>query len=136
MSAMDRKPSVFLLLGAALGGLGVAAGAFGAHQLKAVLSPEMLAVFDTAVRYQMYHALALLLVAAAPGWHDPARRRLFARAGWCFTAGIGLFCGSLYGMALFGQRWLGPVTPLGGLAFIAGWGMLAAAALQRMKAEG
>lgn len=125
-----------MLLGGVLGGMGVAAGAFGAHQLKAMLSPEMLAVFDTAVRYQMYHALALLLVAAAPGWDHPAKQRPLGRAGWCFTAGIGLFCGSLYGMALFGQRWLGPVTPLGGLAFILGWGFLAAAALQGMKDEG
>jgi uncharacterized membrane protein YgdD (TMEM256/DUF423 family) len=126
---------LFSLLGAVLAGAGVAAGAFGAHALKAVLAPDMQAVFETAVRYQMYHALALVLVGAASGWGAPAAKPWLGRSGWCFAAGIGLFSGSLYGMALAGWRWLGPVTPLGGLAFILGWGCLAAAALKCMKAE-
>jgi len=128
-----RRPQgafLFFLLGAALAGAGVAAGAFGAHSLKAVLAPDMQAVFETAVRYQMYHALALLVVGALPGWGSPAAEPWLARSGWCFAAGVGLFSGSLYGIALAGWRWLGPVTPLGGLAFILGWGCLAAAALK------
>jgi uncharacterized membrane protein YgdD (TMEM256/DUF423 family) len=120
---MDRT---FLLLGAVAGFIGVALGAFGAHGLRSRLSPEMLAVFETGVRYQMYHALAILFVALAAarldGW-------LVRTAGWLFTAGIVLFSGSLYAMALTGVRALGAVTPIGGLAFLAGWALLAIAAL-------
>ncbi|MGH7896072.1 MAG: DUF423 domain-containing protein [Candidatus Binatia bacterium] len=115
----------FIALGALLAGLAVAAGAFGAHGLRNRLTPEMLAVFETAVRYQMYHALALLAVAWAtvrwPGSAAPT-------AGWLFVAGIVVFSGSLYGFALTGVRWLGAVTPFGGLAFLAGWAVLARAA--------
>lgn len=102
--------------GAALMLIDVALGAFGAHALKNRLSPEMLAVFETGVRYQAYHALALLLLAALRGPD---------RAGWCFLAGIVLFSGSLYALALTGARWLGAITPLGGLLFLAGWLFLA-----------
>jgi uncharacterized membrane protein YgdD (TMEM256/DUF423 family) len=120
---MDRT---FLLLGAVAGFIGVALGAFGAHGLRSRLSAEMLAVFETGVRYQMYHALAILFVALAAarldGW-------LVRTAGWLFTAGIVLFSGSLYVMALTGVRALGAVTPIGGLAFLAGWALLAIAAL-------
>src|SRR5262245_54409408 len=106
---MDRT---FFALGALLAGLGVAAGAFGAHGLRARLTPDMLAIFETAVRYQMYHALALLAVGwAAARWPD----RGVALAGWLFVAGIVVFSGSLYVLALTGTRWLGAVTPLGGL---------------------
>lgn len=116
---------VFFVLGALLGALGVAAGAFGAHALKQRLSPEMLAVFETGVRYQLVHALALLVVAwAAAHWSGPWT---FA-AGWLFAAGVLLFSGSLFAMALSGVRWIGAVTPLGGLAFIAGWLCMAWAA--------
>lgn len=116
---------VFFVLGALLGALGVAAGAFGAHALKQRLSPEMLAVFETGVRYQLVHALALLVVAwAAAHWSGPWT---FA-AGWLFAAGVLLFSGSLYALALTGVRWIGAVTPLGGLAFIAGWLCMAWAA--------
>src|SRR3954469_5442844 len=95
----------------------VAAGAFGAHALRARLSPELLAVFETGARYQMYHALGLLAVAwAATRWPGPWP----VRAGWLFLAGTVLFSGSLYGLALTGIRWLGAVTPLGGAAFLAG----------------
>jgi uncharacterized membrane protein YgdD (TMEM256/DUF423 family) len=119
---MDRT---FLLLGALGGFLAVAFGAFGAHALRSRLSPEMLAVFETGVRYQMYHALALLLVAATiphlGGW-------LVRTAGWLFTAGIVIFSGSLYLLAMTGVTILGAITPIGGLAFLAGWACLAIAA--------
>ncbi len=109
------------LLGSILAGLGVAAGAFGAHGLKTVLEPAMLAVYDTATRYQMYHAFGMILTGLAVRVTHDAR---LAVAGWLFAAGMLLFCGSLYGVSLAGIRWLGAVTPLGGVAFIAGWGWL------------
>ena len=110
---------------------GVALGAFAAHGLKTRLAPEMLAVFETAVRYQMYHAFALL--GAAWGWARWQRRE-FTLAGALFIAGILLFSGSLYGLALSGPRWLGPVTPVGGLAFLAGWLALGIGALRAPRA--
>jgi uncharacterized membrane protein YgdD (TMEM256/DUF423 family) len=112
----------FLLIGAAFGFLGVAFGAFGAHALRNRLSPDMLAVFETGVRYQMYHALAILIVAAATGHFGNAR--LLGAAGWTFTAGVVLFSGSLYALALSDVRILGAITPIGGLLFLAGWAML------------
>jgi uncharacterized membrane protein YgdD (TMEM256/DUF423 family) len=116
---MERK--VFAA-GAMLAGLGVALGAFGAHGLKAVVSPEMLAVFETGVRYQMYHGLGLLGLAWAIGrW--PERR--LAAAAWLLLAGTVVFSGSLYILALTDTRWLGAITPLGGVALIAGWGLTA-----------
>jgi uncharacterized membrane protein YgdD (TMEM256/DUF423 family) len=115
----------FFVIGALFGGLGVALGAFAAHALKERLSPDMLAVFETGVRYQLIHALALLAAGwASAHWDQPPARA----AGWCFVAGVALFSGSLYALALSGLRWLGAVTPLGGLAFLAGWGLLAFAA--------
>ena len=115
-------PRTFFLLGALFAFLGVAAGAFGAHSLKAVLSSEMLAVFETAVRYQMYHAFALLAV----GWAGTQSQQPSVRlAGWMFVLGIVLFSGSLYGLSFSGSRWLGAITPLGGVAFLAGWALLA-----------
>ncbi|MDQ3224195.1 MAG: DUF423 domain-containing protein [Gemmatimonadota bacterium] len=96
----------------------VAAGAFGAHALRARLTPEHLAVFETAARYQMYHALAMLAVA----WAVTRRPGLLpVWAGWLFVAGTVLFSGSLYLLALTGIRWFGAITPLGGVAFLAGW---------------
>jgi uncharacterized membrane protein YgdD (TMEM256/DUF423 family) len=120
---MDRT---FLLVGALAAFIGVALGAFGAHGLRNRLSADMLAVFETGVRYQMYHALAILIVGLAAarldGW-------LIRAAGWLFTGGIVLFSGSLYALALSGITVLGAVTPIGGLAFLAGWACLAIAAL-------
>ena len=112
------------------GFLGVALGAFGAHALKTRLSPDLLAAFETGVRYQMFHVFAL--VAAAWGW---ARwpSRVFSVAGGLFLAGILIFSGSLYLLALTGARWLGAVTPLGGLAFLAGWLCLAWGAGIKMR---
>ena len=119
---MDR---LFATLGAVSGFVAVAAGAFGAHALKARLSAEMLAAFDVGARYQMFHALALLAVAWAVGrWPGPAA----SAAGWLFVAGTVLFSGSLYLLALSGIRWLGAITPFGGVALLAGWACLAWAA--------
>lgn len=111
----------FFLLGAGFAFLAVTLGAFGSHSLKAVLAPDMLAVFETGVRYQMYHALALFAVGWAAHQYPQAS---FHIAGWLFAAGIVLFSGSLYVLALSGVRWLGAITPLGGLCFLAGWGTL------------
>lgn len=116
---------LFALIGTLSGGLAVAAGAFGAHALRARLTPDMLAVFETAARYQMYHALALLAAAymAGDGSCRPA-----VWAGWLFTVGTLLFSGSLYTLALTGTRGFGAITPFGGVAFLAGWICLAVAA--------
>lgn len=115
----------FVLLGAVFGLLGVAAGAFGAHALRGRLPAGDLEIFETAVRYQLYHALALLAVAWAAGrWPGGAT----TVAGWSFVAGVGVFCGSLYLLVFTGQRWLGAVTPVGGVALLVGWLALAWAA--------
>ena len=121
--------NTFMLLGSLAGFLGVAAGAFGAHALRSRLSSDMLAVFETAVRYQMYHALALLITAAVIGRVGDAR--LLSIAGWSFITGVVLFSGSLYGLALSGTSGLGAITPLGGVAFLLGWGCLALFAAAR-----
>ncbi|MCC2641364.1 MAG: conserved rane protein of unknown function [Nitrospira sp.] len=108
----------FAMLGAGFASTSVAAGAFGAHALKSILDPSMLAVFDTAARYQMYHALGLFIVA----WLlRETNSRSAAKAGWLFCIGILLFSGSLYLVALAGIKWMGALTPLGGLSFIGGW---------------
>jgi uncharacterized membrane protein YgdD (TMEM256/DUF423 family) len=120
---MDRT---FVLVGAVAGLIGVGLGAFGAHALRSRLSPEMLATFEIGVRYQMYHALAILLVAALMVRIDG---RWLTFAGWSFTAGIIIFSGSLYVLALSGITMLGAITPIGGLAFLIGWVCLAIAAL-------
>jgi uncharacterized membrane protein YgdD (TMEM256/DUF423 family) len=121
---MDRT---FLLIGSVLGFLGVMFGAFGAHALRTRLSPEMLAVFETGVRYQMYHAFAVLIVAAAIGRIGDAPWLVLA--GWFFFAGVLLFSGSLYALALTGIGTLGIVTPVGGLLFLIGWACLAVFAI-------
>ena len=119
---MDR---LFFGIGALSALVSVAAGAFGAHALRVRLTPELLAVFETAARYQMYHALGLLAVAwAITRWPGA----LPVWAGWLFVAGTVLFSGSLYLLALTGTRWWGAVTPLGGVAFLAGWLCLALSA--------
>ena len=123
---MDRT---FLLIGAVLSLLGVTFGAFGAHALRARLSQEMLAIFETGVRYHMYHAFAVLIVAAAIGHFGSAR--LLSIAGWSFVAGVLLFSGSLYALTLTGVGILGAITPIGGVLFLIGWGCLAAFALTR-----
>lgn len=122
-----RAQRLFLGVGAMSAGLAVAAGAFGAHGLRAHVAPEMLAVFETGARYQMYHALALIAVAWVAG-RDAARS--VRVAGVAFVVGTLLFSGSLYLLALTGIRWLGAITPLGGVAFLVGWGCLAWSALR------
>ncbi|MEN8443535.1 MAG: DUF423 domain-containing protein [Cyanobacteria bacterium J06555_13] len=114
---------LFLLIASILGGLSVAGGAFGAHALKGTLSESALSSFETGIRYQMFHAIALLLVAILMGQYPEAKG--LATVGWCFIAGVILFSGSLYGLTLGGIKAFGPVTPLGGLALILGWGLLA-----------
>lgn len=119
---MDRT---FFVLGAACAFLGVALGAFGSHALRGRLPPDLLAIFETAVRYQIYHAIGLMAAAwAASRWPGPAARA----AGWLFLAGIAVFSGSLYALSLSGVRAFGAITPLGGLAQLAGWVCLMAAA--------
>ena len=113
-----KSEKLFAILGGCSGFIAVAAGAFGAHALRQRLSPDMLSVFETGARYQMYHALALLAAAwAAAHWPGPS----MTFAGWCFVAGTILFSGSLYTLALTGMGWMGAVTPLGGMAFLLGW---------------
>lgn len=121
---MDRRS---LTIGATSAFIAVAAGAFGAHALRARLAPEMLAVFETGARYQMYHALALVAIGLA----NIAPSKWVTFAGRAFVAGTILFSGSLYLLALTGTRWWGAVTPLGGVAFLSGWGCLAVAAIRK-----
>lgn len=120
---MDRT---FFLIGSLAGGLAVALGAFGAHALRGRLSEDMLATFEIGVRYNFYHALALLAVAfAISRWPGSGAATW---AGWLFVGGIVIFSGSLYVLTLTGARWLGAITPIGGVLLIAGWVCLAWAA--------
>lgn len=109
----------FIAIAAVLGALTVGLGAFGAHGLKNILGPNQLVTYETAVRYQFYHSLALLAVGIL---FQPFGNRLLLWAGRLFIVGITVFSGSLYLLCLLPQyRWLGAITPLGGLCFIAGW---------------
>ena len=120
--------SGWLATGAIAAGIGVGLGAFGAHGLKSRVDPQMLSVFETGVRYHLYHGLALLAVA----WvSSRTMSALPTAAGWAFVVGILLFSGSLYLLVLTGTKWLGAITPLGGLAFLVGWVLLAASAFAR-----
>jgi uncharacterized membrane protein YgdD (TMEM256/DUF423 family) len=115
---MDR---LFITLGALSGFLAVAAGAFGAHALRDRLTTAMLDVFQTGVTYQMYHALALVGVGILLARFSTDGSAWLTAAGWLFVGGSVLFSGSLYALSLTGTTWLGAITPLGGLAFLAGW---------------
>lgn len=108
--------------------ISVAAGAFAAHGLQAKLPADLLAVFETGAEYQMYHALALIAVGVL---HDSRGGPLARIAGVAFVVGTLLFSGSLYALALSGTRWLGAITPLGGISFLIGWFVLGLAALRR-----
>jgi uncharacterized membrane protein YgdD (TMEM256/DUF423 family) len=132
---------VFLVIGAVSGLLGVAAGAFGSHALRTKLPAERLAPFETAVRYQLWHALglfAVVFVGLLRFWHPSSASELAvsegqmawpaALAGWMFVAGTALFSGSLYVLALTGKRRWGTVAPLGGTCFLLGWASLVLAA--------
>ena len=113
--------------GAAMAGLGVLLGAFGAHGLRERLTPDLLAVYDTGIRYHLIHALALLAVSwAAERWSNA----WVGAAGWLFVAGIVIFSGSLYLLAVTGTRWLGAITPIGGLCFLIGWAALVVGVLR------
>lgn len=112
-----NRPSLWLAVASILGTIGVTMGAFGAHALRGRLTPDQLASFATAVQYHLLHSVALLALAL---WGLAAGRSIQVPAA-LFSAGIVLFSGSIYGLLLTDQRWLGPVTPLGGLCFIAGW---------------
>ena len=125
---MTAGAKLFLSLGILLALAAVVIGAFGAHGLKARLSPELLAIYQTGVQYHFYHALGVALVGLA-FFHLPGNTALFA-AGWLMTAGIVLFSGSLYALALSGEKWLGAVAPLGGTAFILGWAAFAWAVIR------
>jgi uncharacterized membrane protein YgdD (TMEM256/DUF423 family) len=120
---VDRN---FMLIGALAAFIGVALGAFGAHGLRGRLSPEMLNVFEVGVRYEMYHALAILIVALARARFEGP---LIVAAGWLFTAGIVFFSGSLYLLALTGTTIFGAVTPIGGVLFLLGWACFAYGAI-------
>ena len=118
---------LFFAFGSGFALIAVVTGAFAAHALKTRLSPDMFQVFEVAVRYQMYHALGLIAVAwAASQWSS----QLITASGWLFVAGIIIFSGSLYILSLTGIRWLGAITPIGGVAFIIGWGCLLWAAIR------
>ncbi|HUN70190.1 MAG TPA: DUF423 domain-containing protein [Burkholderiales bacterium] len=113
---------IFFTIGSLFGFLGVALGAFGAHALKSRLDADLLVTFEVGVRYQMYHALALLAI----GWaHTKWPGAILTASGWLFVAGTLVFSGSLYALSLSGARWLGAITPLGGIALLAGWLCLA-----------
>jgi uncharacterized membrane protein YgdD (TMEM256/DUF423 family) len=125
---MPATARLFLVLGCVAALLAVVTGAFGAHGLKARIAPELMPAYKTGVEYHFYHALGMVLVGLA-AFHLP-ESGLLKGAGWAMLAGIVLFSGSLYLLALSGERWLGAVTPVGGAAFIAAWGLFAAAILK------
>ena len=118
---------IFLSLAAILGGLSVAAGAFGSHALREKITERSLEIVDIGTRYQMYHALALLVVALLLSRMESPPPLLLA-SGWLFIIGITIFSGSLYALSLSGVKYLGAIAPIGGAALIAGWGALAFAA--------
>jgi len=118
---------IFLVIAAILAGTSVAGGAFASHALKDQLSAKTLAIFETGVKYQMYHALALLAVALLLNRAETSQIPLIA-AGSAFILGIAIFSGSLYALSFTGIKWLGAITPLGGAAFLIGWGCLTVAA--------
>ena len=119
---------IFVSIAAILGGLSVAAGAFASHALREKISDRALLIFETGARYQMYHALALLLVALLISREELSQPSLVT-SGWLFIAGIALFSGSLYALSLTGIKYFGAIAPLGGAAFVFGWGAIAFAAL-------
>ena len=117
---------IFFVIGSILGGIAVATGAFGAHGLKSIVEAEMLSTWEKAVRYQMFHALAFFALSwAVNQW--PSQTKILNLGGWFFLAGEVLFSGSLYLLVLSGVKWLGAITPFGGVAFVAGWVCMAVA---------
>jgi len=129
---VDRSTKVILLLALVAAMFAVIFGAFGAHALKAILSEKMMAAYQTGVKYQFYHALAMLSVVLLQ-IRLPGRSVYLFLAGVCFFCGILLFSGSLYLLALSGASWLGPFTPLGGVCFILGWLLFIIAIVKEVK---
>lgn len=126
---MDETSNGWVAIGAGLGAASVVLGAFGAHALQDKLDPEQLDLWRTAVLYHALHASALV------GWGlHRAQTGRSAAPGWCLAVGTLAFSGSLYGLALGGPRWLGPITPLGGVLLIAGWSLFAVQALRGRRA--
>lgn len=125
---MNFSAKVWLTLGSGGMFLAVAAGAFGAHILKKILSPDLMAIYETAVHYHVYHALGLLVIGSLTLWLPSAT--LLRWSGGLMVLGLLLFSGSLYALSLSGVRWLGAVTPLGGIALLAAWFMLAVAVIK------
>lgn len=123
----------FIVWGSLLAFLGVALGAFGAHGLKDQISEDSLAVYNTGVHYHLVHALGLVLLGLAAD--RLADRKKVNAAGWCLLIGVVLFSGSLYLLAVTGIKWLGAITPLGGVAFLAGWAMLGLAAWKEPRPQ-
>lgn len=121
---------LFLIIGSLAMALAVALGAFGAHGLKEMLSEDMLDIFETGVRYHFYHAIGLLFIGIIAHWLPDSS--LLQWSGWLMVAGMVIFSGSLYILSISGIRWLGAVTPVGGLCFIMGWILLAVAVWQIM----
>ena len=125
---MPASAKLFLVSGCIAALLAVALGAFGAHGLKTRIAPDLMTAYQTGIEYHFYHALGMILVGLA-ALHLP-ESALLKGAGWAMLAGIILFCGSLYLLSLTGMRWLGAITPLGGVSFLAGWGLFAAAVIK------
>jgi len=121
---------LYLITGALLAGSAVMLGAFGAHGLKSVLTVQQLNTFEIGVRYQMYHALALLLL---PALSEVVASTWINRVAFCFVAGTVLFSGSLYALAITGIKGFGPITPVGGMFFIIGWGLLVIGLIKRQS---
>lgn len=129
------SPSRGVAVGAALAALGVGAGAFGAHGLQDIATPAQLSTWETAARYHQIHAVALVAInLAAVRLPQPVHKRLRA-VSWAFVTGIAIFGGTLYAIGLGGPSWLGAITPLGGLALIAGWLILCVQAARGLRAE-
>ncbi len=122
---MDR---IFVFLGSINAFLAVALGAFGAHGLRARLTPDMLQIYETGIKYHMMHALGLILLGLIAHWIE--RSWMINWSGWFLFAGIVIFSGSLYVLSISGLRWLGAITPIGGLCFLAGWLLLAIAVVK------
>jgi uncharacterized membrane protein YgdD (TMEM256/DUF423 family) len=123
---MTLVQQIFFICGTLFGMLGITAGAFGSHYLKNKFTPEDLSIFEVAVRYQMYHALALIALAAILGWMSS---NWIVATGWCWIFGTLIFSASLYLLVFTGVRTWGAVTPIGGILLVAGWGLLVVAAL-------
>jgi uncharacterized membrane protein YgdD (TMEM256/DUF423 family) len=126
-----KTPALLFGLGSVFGAIAVALGALAAHALRQELADSAMHAFETGVHYQFLHALALCVVALWAAHAESDGATYPTVAGWAFVAGIVMFSGSLYVLALGGPRWLGPVTPIGGLALIFGWLALAYGALRR-----